>query len=405
RARLDYYRGLEEFIATFFETHGIFQESQELLKNGDLAGARKLMERCHPEPVIEQFARFSSIGGMSRGEQGLVVSMNTRWLSHIIRVRQMLGMEPIRYRFGPTQHDPLAQSAGRFTFHFSADHQIWQTLGAEETGTEIFVVPESLRGANELCSSGIESGKPLELSMQPILSPGLFRKADSTRLPAGNYRLRLFALDPASTAAGQRVFDVQVTAGVGAASGTTRYQFNSVRAKLLRLLCHGSAENEWNSITEIASPALATNVAAQASASLAGFEAARAFDGQQDTRWASRGRNDWIQFALKSDTALEQIDIAWFQGDRRQYRVEFLVSDDGHDWRKILAQVAAASTPAPDRVDLFTRAGGANRAVELSYPVSLPNAGSVELRLTPVTGKAVLCGAILEPVDSAALSR
>jgi hypothetical protein len=212
-------------------------------------------------------------------------------------------------------------------------------------------------------------------------------------------------LDPASTAAGQRVFDVQVTAGVGAASGTTRYQFNSVRAKLLRLLCHGSAENEWNSITEIASPALATNVAAQASASLAGFEAARAFDGQQDTRWASRGRNDWIQFALKSDTALEQIDIAWFQGDRRQYRVEFLVSDDGHDWRKILAQVAAASTPAPDRVDLFTRAGGANRAVELSYPVSLPNAGSVELRLTPVTGKAVLCGAILEPVDSAALSR
>jgi hypothetical protein len=176
RARLDYYRGLEEFIATFFETHGIFQESQELLKKGDLAGARKLMEQCRPGPVIEQFGRFSSTGGMSRGEQGLVVSMNTRWLSHIIRFRQVLGMEPIRYRFGPTQHDPLAQSAGRFTFHFATDQQLWQTLGAAETGLEIFVVPESLRGTNELCSSGIESDKPLEFSMQPILSPGLFRK-------------------------------------------------------------------------------------------------------------------------------------------------------------------------------------------------------------------------------------
>ena len=76
--RVKYYKGLERFIAAFYETHDLFQRSQAALKNNDLALARQLMAQCRPESVIEQFAKFSSLGGIMRGEQGLVVSMNLR---------------------------------------------------------------------------------------------------------------------------------------------------------------------------------------------------------------------------------------------------------------------------------------------------------------------------------------
>ena len=63
-------------------------------------------------------------------------------------------------------------------------------------------------------------------------------------------------------------------------------------------------------------------------------------------------------------------------------------------------EVKVADAPA-DRVDLFHRAGGANRIVELVYPVTLESPGAVDVTLTPVQGQAILCGAVLEPAGSA----
>lgn len=201
RDRLEYFQGLERFIAAFHLAHGQFQQAQARVKTRDPAGARAALAECDPAKVIQQFAQFSSFGGMTRGEQGLVVSLNTRWLPHIVRLRQQLAAEPIRYRFGPTSHDPLAQAPGRFTFHFDAEHRLWQTLGTQETGAAMFTA----RGAeDELCRSGIESDRPITLAMRPILSG----KSDASALPAGDYRVRLLLLDPTSNRAGQRVFRV-----------------------------------------------------------------------------------------------------------------------------------------------------------------------------------------------------
>jgi hypothetical protein len=202
-----YFRRLENFIIAFYETHEQFQNAQAALKKGDLAAARAALAARRPEPVIEQFAKFSSLGGITRGEQGTVVSLNTRWLPHIIRLRQQLGLEPVRHNFGPISHDPLAQLPGRFTFHFDAEHRLWQTLGAEETGARTFSTPNA---DNELCRSGIESDKPLTLTLRPIAGP----KKDTATLPAGDYRLRLLMLDPVSRTAGQRLFSVSVNGAV-----------------------------------------------------------------------------------------------------------------------------------------------------------------------------------------------
>jgi hypothetical protein len=52
---------------------------------------------------------------------------------------------------------------------------------------------------------------------------------------------------------------------------------------------------------------------------------------------------------------------------------------------------------AADRVDTFQRAGGARRVVAVVYSVAVGSAGVVNVVLTPVKGKAILCGAVLEP--------
>lgn len=117
----------------------------------------------------------------------------------------------MRYNFGPTAHDKLAQAAGNFTYHFDTEHHIWQTLGAEETGASAFVVsPETKitldpgvpKVAEELCRAGIESEQPILLRVRPIMG--------GATLPAGNYRLRLLLLDAVSTTPGQRVFTVSI---------------------------------------------------------------------------------------------------------------------------------------------------------------------------------------------------
>jgi hypothetical protein len=275
RDRVAYFQGLEEFIAAIHQTHSALQRSQALLKSGDRAGARAAMAECHPEAVIEQFAKFSSLGGITRGEQGLVVSLNLRWLPHYLRQRQALGLEAARFNFAPTSPDKLAQSPGKFTWHFDAHHQIWQTLGAEETGASTFVLPPKAKvtlSANlpgvdgEICRAGIESGQPIQITLGPVMG--------GAALPQGDYEVSLLFVKPSATAQGQRVFDL----------------------------------------------------------SLGG----------------------------------------------------------------------SLASPIRERLDLSHPAGGPQRVVEKSYRVKMPRPGRLTLTLTPVTGKALISGAVVQPLEGAA---
>jgi hypothetical protein len=393
RERLNYYRGQEDFIRSFHIAQDAFQRAQAALKSNDLASAQVAIAGCRPTMLIEQFARYTALGGMTRGEQGLVVSMNTRWLPHIIRLRQQLGLDPIRYNFGPTSHDPLAQAAGRFTFRFGEGRRLWQTLGAAETGAETFGEP----GAVELTSCGIESAQPLTLALRPIAGG----QKDGALVPAGNYRMKLLLRDPVSTAAGQRVFKVSTQVSGQAAGGD--YAFEPEKARYLRIACHGNSQNDWNSITEVTLAALAkdTNApAVTASHELKDYPATAAADGRADTRWATRGREEWLQLRLDPNVPVERLGVAWFGGQERQPRFEVLVSDDGQQWRAVKNfRVATAPSQALElRVDIFAESGERGRILQRIWPVHLDRPGVVTLTLTPVAGKALLCGVELEPV-------
>lgn len=410
REWVDYFRGLEHYVLGIYRTEDLFNRAKRQFAQGDLDAARATMAKCRPERVIEDFAQFSQMGGLTRGEEGLIVSMNTRWLAHYVRFRQQLGTEPVRYNFAATSHDPLAQSRGVFTFHFDPQRNVWQTLGAEETGAEVFSLPDSAEPSQqpgtsaadgEICRSGIESEGPLDLVVAPIMrrdSRG--RRYSQGTLPPGPYRLRLLMIDPASSGPGQRVFEVQLRTSGGRRAV---YLFDTISAKYLRIACNGNSANAWNSIHEVSCPALVRDAsAASASGEKQGYEAAKAIDGRADTRWAVEGKGHWIQFRLDPDKPFDRLAINWYEGDRRTYAFDLSVSEDGKTWTKLDRQTGRGKSLVTDRIDIVELAGGANRVLEQTYEVALDAPGVVEVRLVPERGKALLCGLELAPVPAPA---
>ena len=198
-----YYRGLEDFTAAFYEAQDQLQTAEELRHKGDIEGAREVLSQSRPEEVIEKYADVSSLCGITRGEQGILVSLNTRWLVYFVRLRQALGLDPIRYKFGPTSHDVLAQAPGRNTFFFDKDRHVWQTLGPDVVGGQAFLDKDA---QDEIFGSGVESDKLIAWNVGPILK----NANNPAVLPAGDYRLQVKLANPNATAKGQSVTKMRV---------------------------------------------------------------------------------------------------------------------------------------------------------------------------------------------------
>lgn len=214
RGHLEYFRGFEKFIIAFFQAEGRRQAAMELAQKGDRDGARQMIEPVRPAEVMEQYARFSSAGGITRGELGMLVTMNLKWVQYVELLWQSLGLAPVRMSFGPTSHEENAQGAGTLTFHIGPDAAPWRVFGSKETGATEFTIDRTAPagvppGWEELAGRGVMSDEALSFTVQPILDP---MKGGTIPLESGNYRLRLMFADPDASVPGQRVFEVSVQA-------------------------------------------------------------------------------------------------------------------------------------------------------------------------------------------------
>jgi hypothetical protein len=178
RERLEFHRGYERFMLGFFESHTAWERARDAQRRNDLETARRELARSRPEEVIQAYAAAARRVRISKGEQALMVSLNLRWLPYVLSLRQALGLEPARIKFGPTQHEPLAQGAGSNTFHADADGRLWKTLGEKETGAPAYQWSEA-QAAGEMARTGLRVARPLALKLGPImgdaLAPGRYR--------------------------------------------------------------------------------------------------------------------------------------------------------------------------------------------------------------------------------------
>ena len=139
--------------------------------------------------TIEQYAIAARQGRISPGEKALIISLNLRWLPYFVAQRQALGLEPVRVNFQPTQHEPLAQGAGRNTFFFDSRGQIWKGLGEKETGVRVSsAVKRDVSSDFDpgLFASGLEIAEPQRLEITALTG---------AKLLPGNYKVDLLFPD------------------------------------------------------------------------------------------------------------------------------------------------------------------------------------------------------------------
>jgi hypothetical protein len=174
-----YFREWERFVTDFFTSHSAWTHAVKSWKAGDLTHAREHLAQSKPEAVLQQYARMATRGHITAGEKGLLVSMNLRWLSYIVSQRQALGVEAIRWKFEPTEDEPLAQEPGSYTFFVDREQHLWRGWGEKETGQPCFAksdTPENLDDAY------LAVQKEFSLSLRCIMGEPLLKGKYNTKL-------------------------------------------------------------------------------------------------------------------------------------------------------------------------------------------------------------------------------
>lgn len=180
----NYQLGMEEFLISFFENHHNIYEAFKLLGEGKPEKALPFVQESNPEKSIKIYAKTISDYGATRGEEGILLSLNLRWLPDYIDVRQRVGLEPVRINFQPTSHDPLAQGAGHNTFFIDAEKNFWLAKGEKELG--ILAATNGNLPLKNVTDSWVEITGSTEI---PIKTMRNFN------LPAGEYKLKLIYID------------------------------------------------------------------------------------------------------------------------------------------------------------------------------------------------------------------
>ncbi|MHC4545557.1 MAG: discoidin domain-containing protein [Planctomycetota bacterium] len=388
KERVRYFKALENVIVSFCRVQEFsYRPARSAIQSGQFTKARSLLERADPAETMREFSRLSQIGGGDRGEEAMVISLGTRWLTDYISARQATGLEGIRINYGPTYFEPLAQGAGSYAFHIDKEGRYWSVRGNKETkqavithGSDVAlsVSGDSSESIEEIVQTGIVVDSPATLAVSPVVN--LYR-----RLAPGNYRLTIYA----GPAAGSDQCKVRFATEQ---QSRTKIRVKAAKGRLLRIACKGSNANRWNSIYEIALNALNRESLDQvrASARAAGHPASAAVDGDAGTRWAAEG-NHWIQIPLDPTVEFEEMEISWYEGSARDYRYALQVSDDGEVWREL--EIEPVSKHAGDQVHVLRNSGQSDVTVTIiEKEIHLERPLLPQLHVVPEEEKVVVYG-------------
>lgn len=130
-AWVGYFEDWENFALDFHRAQAAWQRSRDALAAGNFEDARRELTKVSPDAVIAKYAQTIAHDHATRGELGILVSLNLRWLPYFISARQAAGLDPVRIRIDKVDQEPLAQGAGHNTFYFDDQHQLWRVFDRE----------------------------------------------------------------------------------------------------------------------------------------------------------------------------------------------------------------------------------------------------------------------------------
>lgn len=394
KERVAYFLALENMLIAFCRDQEFYYSAaKRALSDGKPDEARALLKRADFAGTIQQFSDLSQMLGGNRGEEAMVVSLGTRWITDYLALCQAAGLEPVRINFAPTYSEALAQGHGTHTFHVDTEGKYWSVRGQREVGRKDFVLapgvepvlpknaPSTLR---EIAESAVQFDSAGGLMLSPIVS-------SSKRLLAGAYTVKLYAgPTPSST---QCEFEWGTET-----QKSEKITVAKTRARFLRIDCKGSNEGDWNSILEVDVASMvhgSTNQQLMASKSVSGYAPACATDGNPDTRWAAQGRH-WLQIPLDPAIEFDEVKIDWYMGGSRTYNYDLLTSTDGENWTP-LDVIREKILVGQKKVTLRGNAGAAPVVHVITQDVILKKTGTPSLIVKPITGSVLVYGVELIP--------
>ncbi len=143
-------------------------------------------------------------------------------------------------------------------------------------------------------------------------------------------------------------------------SGTTSeleaYDLNGVKAQYVKFIGYGNTVNKWNSILETVFTEKKFDIenmirvvdVEQSGDDGTGNTIENSIDGLTSNRWAVQGKDGeaWGIYDLGKSYSLDNIWIAFMQGDVRVYTFDIAVSNDRENWKTVLAsQKSSGTTP------------------------------------------------------------
>lgn len=201
---LQYFKGLEVFSREFYRIEHAYQQSLRHYAEGAVNEAEEAIRQCNPEQIVDQYARFSAGKGITKGEKGILISLNLSWIPYIESQRQALRESPIRCNFAPTIHPKFGQGLLLTNFFIDKEQNLWRNYGFEETGAPAYELSDKLRLGRtgsipgvfeEIYFSGIESDSTIRFTIRPMMSDvkpvGPTRDLISNRVRPGPYQLQL----------------------------------------------------------------------------------------------------------------------------------------------------------------------------------------------------------------------
>lgn len=179
KKRIAYFQHYLDWVTAYFD-------AQLARANADRTALAKRPE----EAAIRAFSQAALCYNTTAGERGQVASLASRWQTFFVQQRQHMGLEPIRLRCMPTNHDHRARKPGTRSFHYDAEGGTWLVLGEEETGHKAVLGSED---GNAIANAWIQADRQLTLLLQDVRG--------ERKLPAGDFRVRMHLPNPVRGAA------------------------------------------------------------------------------------------------------------------------------------------------------------------------------------------------------------
>ncbi len=79
---------------------------------------------------------------------------------------------------------------------------------------------------------------------------------------------------------------------------------------------------------------------------------ANTIDGSLSTRWSAQGDGQWITYDLGTNSCVNSVAIAWYQGTTRTSKFDIKTSVDGNSWASVYSGLSSGKTTALEGYDV-----------------------------------------------------